>query len=73
MQNFFIPRSWGRLSRIGWSLFSWIAVGHFSAERKLLCLIQSKFRRFGAGRRCNIEARITKRGPSKSSKSSDSD
>ena len=54
MQNFFIPQGWGWLSRIRWHLFSWITVGRFEQEMRVLREIRTKFTRYRVGRRFEI-------------------
>jgi serine/threonine protein kinase len=54
MQNFFIPQGWDWLSRIRWYLFSWITVGRFEQEMRVLREIRAKFTRYRVGRRFEI-------------------
>ena len=54
MQNFFVPQDWNWLSRIRWHLFSWITVGRFEQEMRVLRVMRTKFTRFPVGRRFEI-------------------
>jgi len=56
MQNFPVPQVWTRFARARWFLFTWITVGRFEQERKVLELIRTKFTRFTFGRRFEILA-----------------
>jgi hypothetical protein len=56
MQNFSVPHTWTRFARARWFLFTWITVGRFEHERKVLELIRAKFTRFTFGRRFEILA-----------------
>ncbi|KAG6307327.1 hypothetical protein E4U44_007744 [Claviceps purpurea] len=57
MHNF-IPWGcrWTRSARWRWNLFAWIAGGLYNKECRWLEIIRSRFRHFGAGRRCNMRA-----------------
>jgi hypothetical protein len=54
MQNFFIPQGWDWLSRVRWYLFSWVTVGRFEQEMRVLREIRTKFTRYRVGRRFEI-------------------
>ncbi|KAG6090122.1 hypothetical protein E4U15_000112 [Claviceps sp. LM218 group G6] len=55
MHNF-IDSGWTRCARWRWNLFAWIAGGLHDKEFRWLEIIRSRFRHFGAGRRCNMRA-----------------
>lgn len=61
MQNFHIPQEWGLFTRLRWTLFSWIAVGRYERDARVLRQIRSKFTRFAVGRRFEL---LEKGGPS---------
>ena len=52
--NFSTPPSWNWLARSRWSLFTWIAIGRFEQERRMLERMRTKFTRFPIGRRRNL-------------------
>ena len=54
MQNFLIPESWTPFARMRWYLFTWITVGRFKKDRRVLEEIRTKFTRFSVGRRFDI-------------------
>lgn len=56
MHNFTIPEHWGRLDRLRWNVFSWLATGSYKKESRMLAEIQRKATRFPAARRFNIMA-----------------
>lgn len=54
MQNFHLPLSWGWLDKLRWRLFSWISVGLFPKEQKILESIRARFTRLPLGRRYEV-------------------
>lgn len=62
MQNFHTPQDWDLFTRLRWNLFSWIAVGRYEQDARVLRQIRSKFTRFAAGRRFQL---LKKGGPSR--------
>ena len=54
MQNFHMPQNWGFFAKLRWHLFSWIAVGCYRREARVLGHIRSKFTRFAVGRRFHL-------------------
>ncbi|KAM3515934.1 hypothetical protein MY11210_000474 [Beauveria gryllotalpidicola] len=59
MSNFKIPQSWGLVGRLRWWIVAWLAAGRYEKQSKQLRAIRSKFLRFAAGRKLNIEAKVT--------------
>lgn len=54
MQNFYIPESWTSFAQMRWYLFTWITVGRFEKERRVLEEVRRKFTRVSVGRRFDI-------------------
>jgi serine/threonine protein kinase len=54
MQNFDMPKEWSVWARLRWYLFTWIAVGRYEQNARVLRHIRSKFTRFPAGRRFEL-------------------
>ena len=55
MQDFDIAKSWNWLARLRWYLFSWITVGRFEREKKLLQIVVSRSVSRPVARRFEIE------------------
>ncbi|RAL05944.1 uncharacterized protein BO80DRAFT_475076 [Aspergillus ibericus CBS 121593] len=54
MYNFDMHSEWSTLDRLRWYLFTWIAVGSYKREARVLANIRSKFTRFAVGRRFEL-------------------
>lgn len=76
MSNFNMAKAcWGYFGRLRWWIFAWLAAGRYEKQRKQLWAIRTRCLRFSAGRRLNIEAKVTQsrfKQASESSESSDS-
>lgn len=54
MQNFVRPGSWGRSAVWRWRLFTWLSVGSYAREARVLGRFLHQFMRFRVARRWNI-------------------
>ncbi|KAI0146210.1 hypothetical protein GGR57DRAFT_289419 [Xylariaceae sp. FL1272] len=59
MHRFYRPETWGRMAKLRWKVFTWLATGLFTKERRILNEAERKCIRFRAGRRFNIKAGVT--------------
>ncbi|KAF2647233.1 kinase-like protein [Lophiostoma macrostomum CBS 122681] len=62
LQNFHTPKDWGLFTRLRWYLFSWIAIGRYEQDARVLERIRYKFTRFAVGRRFEL---LAKGGPTR--------
>lgn len=54
MQNFDMPKEWNVWARLRWYLFTWIAVGRYEQNARMLRHVRSKFTQFPVGRRFEL-------------------